>query len=162
SFVRSSFNNDATTDERTTTQRRNEEGVKEGQGVVAGRPLSFLRRHYFWSLLINGLGATATGVTLLVVLVAKFTEGAWIMLVLIPSLLVLFLAVRRHYQYVARELASKDPLPLGNLKPPLVLVLIRGWTTVTRKALRFAMKISPDVHALHVAADEMKAVDVRE
>jgi amino acid transporter len=115
-----------------------------------------------WSMVINGLGAICTGVTLVVVLVSKFVEGAWIMLVLIPALLLLFLSVRRHYRAISRELASNEPLDVGNIKPPLVLVLIRGWTRVTHKALRFAMKISPDVHALHVAADEAKAIDVRE
>jgi amino acid transporter len=114
------------------------------------------------SMLINGLGAVCTGVTLVIVLVSKFVDGAWVMLVLIPAFVLFFLAVRRQYQVVARELASCQPLDAKNLKPPLVLLLIRGWTTMTRKAVRFGMKISQDVHALHVAADEEKAVDVRE
>jgi hypothetical protein len=66
---------------------------------------------------------------------------------------VLFSGVRRHYQAVAREVASSEPLDALNLKPPLVLLPIRGWSSITRKALRFALKISPDVYALHVADD---------
>jgi amino acid transporter len=106
------------------------------------------------SMLVNATGAACTGVTLAVVLVSKFVDGAWVMILLIPSLLALFVGVRRHYQAVAREVATTAPLDCKGLLPPLVLVPIRGWTTVTRKALRFAMRISPDVYALHVADDE--------
>jgi hypothetical protein len=45
------------------------------------------------------------------------------------------------------------PLDTTALQPPLALLPIRGWSGITRKALRFALKISPDVYALHVAAD---------
>jgi amino acid transporter len=106
------------------------------------------------SMLINAAGAVSTGATLAVVLVSKFTEGAWVMILLIPSLLALFVGVRLHYTNVANQVASSEPLDVGGLKPPLVLLPIRGWTTITRKALRFALEISPDVYALHVADDE--------
>ena len=48
-------------------------------------------------MIINGVGAVATGITLLVVLVAKFTAGAWITAILIPALIILMSAVKRHY-----------------------------------------------------------------
>jgi len=76
------------------------------------------------------------------------------MILLIPALLVLFLSVRAHYQNVAREVATTAPLDPQGLKPPVVLLPIRGWSGVTRKALRFALKISPEIYALHVADDE--------
>jgi amino acid transporter len=114
------------------------------------------------SMLINGLGAICTGVALAVVLVSKFIDGAWITVVLIPGFLLVFYGVRRHYQAVAREVATREPLDTRDLKPPLALLLVRDWNTITRKALRFALKISPDVHALHIAADEAEAVEVRE
>jgi hypothetical protein len=50
--------------------------------------------------------------------------------------------------------ATAAPLDAAKLEPPLVLLPIRGWSAITRKALRFALKISPDVYALHVADDE--------
>jgi amino acid transporter len=114
------------------------------------------------SMVINGLGALCTGVALVVVLVSKFIDGAWLTVVLIPGFLLLFYGVRRHYRMVAREVATQAPLDVLQLHPPLVLLLVRDWNVITRKALRFAMKISPDVHALHIAADEAEAVDVRE
>jgi amino acid transporter len=114
------------------------------------------------SMLINGLGAVSTGVTLVVVLVSKFIDGAWIMLVLVPLLLILFYAVHRHYNTVAREVACTETLNMKNIQPPLVVLLVGGWSTITRKALRFAIKISPEVWALHIAADEDEALTLRE
>lgn len=75
------------------------------------------------------------------------------MILLIPALLVMFVGVRAHYRAVAREVATSAPLDAKGLKPPLALLPIRGWSAITRKALRFALKISPDVYALHVADD---------
>jgi amino acid transporter len=119
-------------------------------------------RHAVRSMIFNAAGAACTAVTLVVVLVAKFTEGAWVMLLLIPALLVLFLSVRMHYQTVGRELACTAPLDASDLQPPLVLLPIRGWSAITRKALRFALKISPDVYALHVADDEKTMADLED
>jgi amino acid transporter len=106
------------------------------------------------SMMINAAGAVCTAVTLAVVLISKFIDGAWVMILLIPALLALFVSVRAHYRAVAREVATTAPLDAAGLQPPLVLLPIRGWSAITRKALRFALKVSPDVYALHVADDE--------
>ncbi len=110
------------------------------------------------SMAINATGAVCTAVTLVVVLVSKFAEGAWVMILLIPGLIVLFTSVHRHYQSVARQLASSEPLDVEGLEPPLVLVPVGNWTVITRKALRFALELSPDVYALHIAGDETAMV----
>src|SRR5262249_21579789 len=109
--------------------------------------------HARTSMAVNAAGAACTAVTLAVVLVSKFAEGAWVMLLLIPALLALFVSVRAHYQTVARDVATTAPLDAQGLEPPMVLLPMRGWSGITRKALRFALKISPAVYALHVADD---------
>ncbi|WP_424952879.1 APC family permease [Deinococcus sp.] len=101
-------------------------------------------------LFMNALGAAATGLTLLVILVSKFADGAWATLILIPALLLMFTLTRRHYDSVRRQVATAEPLDCSPLVPPTVIVPIQDWTTVTRKALRFAMKLGPDVRAVHV------------
>ena len=106
------------------------------------------------SMLINATGAACTAVAMAVMLVAKFAEGAWVMIVLLPALLALLLGVGAHYRAVSREVATAAPLDATGLEPPMVLLPIRGWTAITRKALRFALKISPDIYVLHVADDE--------
>ena len=102
------------------------------------------------SMFLNGLGAVATGVTVLVVLVAKFTEGAWITLLLIPILIFMMRMVRRHYNQVALETYDATRLNTRDLAPPIVVITMDRWTRITHRALRFAMTLSPDVVALHV------------
>jgi len=102
------------------------------------------------AMFINGLGATATAVTTVVVLSAKFIEGAWVTVLLIPSLLIFMISVRRHYTAVAREIKLDEPLDLTHIVPPIVIMPIQGWTKIAQKGLRFAINLSPDVHALQV------------
>jgi amino acid transporter len=106
------------------------------------------------SMLVNGLGAVATGLTTLIILVAKFAEGAWITVLAIPALIALMLSIRRHYYRVAREVRCATPLQLADLAPPIVILPIHKWGEIARKALIFALKISPDVRAVHVEGEE--------
>jgi len=105
-------------------------------------------------MIINGVGAFATGVTLIVVLVAKFTEGAWITAILIPLLIFIMSGVKRHYSRVSREIAIDCPMRIENLTQPLVIVPLDSWNRITEKGLRFALKISDHVQAVHVDAEE--------
>lgn len=106
------------------------------------------------SMIVNGLGAVATGITVVVVLVAKFVEGAWVTMLLIPGLLVVMGAVRRHYHGVLLEIRSATPLELNDLTPPLVILPIQNWSHIVKKALCFALKISPQIQAVHVDCGE--------
>ena len=104
-------------------------------------------------MVINGLGATATGITVVVVLAAKFAEGAWVTVLLIPSLLILMLTVRRHYTAVEREIELHTPLNLTHLQPPIVIVPLQSWTKIAEKGLRFAIYLSTEVYALQVKGE---------
>jgi hypothetical protein len=105
-------------------------------------------------MFINGIGAVATGITLVVVLVAKFTAGAWITAILVPALMIAMTAVKRHYDGVARELAVDRPMRVENLNEPLIVIPLDRWSRISEKALRFAMKLSDEVQAVHVDAEE--------
>jgi amino acid transporter len=102
------------------------------------------------SLLINALGAAATAAALLVIIVAKFVEGAWISLIIVPGLIMLFLAIHRHYRRVMREIKGPTDLELFGKMPLTVIVPIEGWDRVTERALRLALQVSDDVTAVHV------------
>ena len=106
------------------------------------------------SMLVNGLGAIATAVTVLVVLVAKFADGAWITLLLIPLLLAVMIAVRRQYHEVSLSVGSQSPLDLVSFQAPLVVVPVDRWSKIAKGALTFALTMSPDVVALHVDSGE--------
>src|ERR1019366_10323908 len=115
-------------------------------------------RGHRMALAVNAIGAVATAVALAVILTAKFVEGAWVTVVLIPSVLFVFFRVKRHYRFVAGQTTCEKEIDLsGGIEPPIVVVPVKGWDTVSEKALRFALRISPEVIALHVATDEEAA-----
>jgi amino acid transporter len=108
------------------------------------------------SMFVNGLGAIATGATVIVVLVAKFIEGAWVTAVLIPALLLLMMAVKRYFVRVEDEILTHEPLEIAPVKPPLVVLPIYRWSKVIQKALQFALTISADIHVVHVCREDQK------
>jgi amino acid transporter len=106
------------------------------------------------SMIVNGLGAFATAITVVVVLVSKFVDGAWITVLLIPGILIVMLMVRRHYEHVAASIASSSPLELNDFRTALVVVPIQRWSIVASKAVKFALSMSPDVIGVHIAGEE--------
>jgi amino acid transporter len=106
------------------------------------------------NIAINGLGAMATGTATLVILSAKFVEGAWVTVILIPLMLMVMNWVKRHYNEVAKETCSQTPVDLSHLRVPLVIMPIATWTKVSDKALRFAYTLSQEVTAVHIAANQ--------
>jgi amino acid transporter len=103
-------------------------------------------------LVINGVGAVATGVALAIILAAKFLAGAWLILLVIPLALLLLRAVRRYYDDLERHIlrGSHRGVDLGAHDPPAVLVPIERWDLVSRKTVEFALRLSPEVTALHI------------
>jgi hypothetical protein len=106
------------------------------------------------ALLINGLGATATAATTVVVLAAKFVEGAWVTVLLIPALLAVMIGVRRHYTEAARQVELHSPLDLTHLSPPIVILPMQNWSKISHKALRFAINFSNDVRVVQIKTGE--------
>jgi hypothetical protein len=106
------------------------------------------------NIVINGTGAFATAVTTIVVLTAKFLDGAWVTVLLIPTMLAVMIWVRRHYKAVSNEIATADCADFGNLDDPIVVAPIGGWNKITRRALRFAYTLSNDVRAVHISAGD--------
>jgi len=103
-------------------------------------------------LTVNGMGATATGIVTLVVIYTKFAEGAWLVTVAIPILVVGMLGIRRHYVRLARRLGAGAAAVLA--APPAkntTLLLVESLDDSTEAALRFANEITDGkVRALHV------------
>ena len=106
------------------------------------------------NMALNGLGAIATGLTVLVVLVAKFTEGAWLTLLLIPGLMLIMRIVKRHYDRVVEETKADTPANPRDIKPLLVVLPVERWSRISNKALRFAWTLSPVIKVVHVDCGE--------
>jgi amino acid transporter len=105
-------------------------------------------------MFVNGLGAFATGLTTVVVLVAKFMDGAWITALLIALMVVTMRAVKRHYEHVDKDVALDRPIVPAEVTEPIVVVPIDRWSRITEKAISFALGMSNDIRCLHVQTVE--------
>lgn len=103
-------------------------------------------------LVASSLGTLATAVVVVIELVTKFTEGAWISALLIVALVFVFLAINRHYQFYARQLSSDAWQPEWPDKH-LVVVPVAGVSKSTANALAYALLLSPHIRAVAVATD---------
>ncbi len=107
-----------------------------------------------WHMFVNGLGAVATGITLLVVLVAKFVAGAWVTALLVPVLIGTMVAVKLHYTRVKNEMADMLPLNVTNLERPIVVIPMARWDRIAEKAMRFGLLLSKEIKVVHVHSDD--------
>lgn len=116
------------------------------------------------SRLLNGLGAAATGNVAIVVAVTKFTHGAWMVIVLIPLLVLLFRAIHGHYTTASREMEVTATTAIRSEEVQLVAVLpIAALNRVTLQTLAYARSITEQVVVIHITDDEeeMRALHER-
>lgn len=111
-------------------------------------------------MVINGVGAIMTAVVTIVFAVTKFEAGAWVVVLLIPCLVVIFLRIRGHYLSVAHALSlDKYGAPPRN-KRHRVIVAIGGVHRGTLAALRYARSLSDDITAIHVSIDPEESAKI--
>ena len=113
------------------------------------------------SMLINALGALTTLLVSLIISTTKFLEGAWIVVVLIPLLVLMFLGIHSHYLKVERERVVNIPVHPKDIHHRLI-VPIAGLDRAAIQSLAYARSISPHVTAVHVAIDMVEAEDLRQ
>ncbi len=114
------------------------------------------------SILLNGLGAIVTGVVAVEALTVKFTHGAWIVFVLIPLLVLMMLAINRHYKHLSQEirLDTGEAFTDGR-RSSIVFVPVADLTKPVAAALSYARNLGPDVRAVHVTDDSTSAARFR-
>jgi amino acid transporter len=115
-------------------------------------------KHRHLKMFINGLGAVATGVSLIIILTTKFIHGAWVTALLVPLLILMMTGIRRHYIRVKGETDDPTPLRLTGLEAPIVVIPMARWDKITEKAMRFGMLMSPIVKVVHVDSDDANAL----
>jgi hypothetical protein len=113
------------------------------------------------SAAINGFGALVTGIVLLIVGTTKAVEGAWIVIIMIPMLVLVFEITRRHYDQVATELSVRDWRP-EPVQHHTVLVPIGGIQKAVVQALRYARTLSSDVRGVYVDIDPKATEGLRQ
>jgi amino acid transporter len=99
---------------------------------------------------INGVGAAATAITVGIVVVTKFTQGAWITVLVIPCVMVFMYRIRKHYDSVRRQIDSPKPLDLRKITRPLVVIPIFAVNRIARDAIEFALDVTSDIQVIHV------------
>jgi hypothetical protein len=112
-------------------------------------------------MIINGTGACVTLVVALVIAVTKFAEGAWIVVILIPLLVLMFKSIQVHYTRVERERTTTIPAKPAEIKH-LFIVPIAGLDRVSVQSLAYARSVSNNVVAVHVAVNEEDALRVQD
>jgi len=106
---------------------------------------------WFLKALLNGIGAIATGITVIVIVISKFHAGGWITLILIPILVATFRKVHSHYQEVGQQLSLRGlPPSLHTFPSPRVVVPVSGIHRGMFDAVNFARSISENVTAVYV------------
>ena len=103
-----------------------------------------------FSAMINGLGALATGITFLIVIVTKFSEGAWLVVVVAPGLYVLMFSVRRHYSKIESELATSARISLEAPHDMMAIIPVQNLNALAEKALQTAYGLTRRIQVLHV------------
>ena len=106
---------------------------------------------------INGLGAVLTAVALAVELISKFTEGAWLVVIVVPLLVLMFTRVHAVYDRMGAQLQLGQPQPQPTRRSSLVVVPVGGMSRLTVEAVSAALSLGEEVIAVHVCyadADE--------
>jgi amino acid transporter len=112
-------------------------------------------------MIINAVGTFATGLVLIVVLVSKFTEGAWIPAVLVPIIVMIFRSIHKHYQRVEDSLDVGDDYRMPRATHTVV-VLVGRVHRATLAALSYAKALAPDrLVALTVVSDSEEAAAIQ-
>ena len=135
--------------------------LKPGAEII--EPGSVLRFDKRWLLkmLVNGFGASATAVVMVVFAITKFRDGAWVVVLLTPALVTVFFSIHHHYKRVSRQLSLDNPQVPPMLRRQRVLMPISGMHRGTLMALRYARTLSDDITAIHVSTNPDEAEKIK-
>ena len=116
-----------------------------------------------WRAIVNGTGAVFTFVVLTIVVVEKFGGGAYLVVILIPSIVALMLFINRQYRSTAKQLAIRpDLVVVPTRRPHRAIVPVPGINRAVVQAVNVARSISPDTIAVFIAQEMDEAAELRE
>jgi amino acid transporter len=118
--------------------------------------------HWVVKMIVNGFGAVCTAVVTIVFAVTKFADGAFVIVVLLPALVITFFAIHRHYRNLARQLSLKDYGAPPRVARHRVIIPFSGVHRGTMAALCYARALSKDVTALYVSIDHAEAKKIHD
>ena len=113
-------------------------------------------------MIINGLGAICTGVVMVVFAVTKFQDGAWVVVILTPTLVGIFSIIHNHYRHLAKQLSLENSPASARVAHQKVIMPLSGVHKGTLAALRYAKTLSDDITAVHVSSDPEETKKIQE
>jgi amino acid transporter len=137
--------------------------LKPGESVQGLETELHYDKNWRLHIAISAVGAVCTFVVMCVFAVTKFADGAWLVVILIPLLVMIFFRIHRHYQEVARSLSMQSVTPLDDVpRDVLTLVLIDDVHAETVRMINFAKSMKHTWKALHIGTNPEKAEKVRQ
>ena len=127
-------------------------------------------RHWFdersagwrWRMIVNAAGALLTAVVLVVVVSEKFVDGAYLVVILVPSLVLMMLFINRQYSRASRELAvAPDLVVRAPHREQRVVIPIPGLTRAVIQAINVGRSVSDDIRAVYISDDPDSAARLR-
>lgn len=134
----------------------------QGQEIVERGSTLKPDAHWVTKMLVNSLGSLSTLMVMGIFAVTKFTQGAWIVILLLPVIVMVLYSIHRHYRRVAQELSLEHFTPRGRITHQRIIMPIGGVHQGTLAALRYAKTLSDDITVVHVSIDESETQRVIE
>jgi amino acid transporter len=125
---------------------------------------STLKFQETWALKmgISSFGAFCTGIVMFIFAYTKFTDGAWVVIIVIPLMVLLFSGIQKHYKRLAKDLSLDQYGPPPRIGRHRVIIPLSGVHRGTLAALRYARTLSEDITAVHVSIDPDEAERLRQ
>ena len=127
--------------------------LREGEKIVEPGSVNVYDRRWKLKMMINGFGGVCTFIVMLVFAATKFNDGAWIIVILIPSLIAMFFLIHHHYQSIAHKLSLENYSSRPGTIRHRVILLVAGVHRGSLAALKYARMLSSDVTAVYVSID---------
>ncbi len=121
----------------------------------------FKEKAPIWKLAVSAIGAIVTFVVLWILLITKFEEGAWLIVVALLVMLVIFSMIRKHYEYLAEQLSLQPDDKLVKVKTTALLLVPRLHRGVLQ-AVAYAQSLTDDVRAVHVTLDSKNTQQIKD
>jgi amino acid transporter len=136
--------------------------LNTGETVVERGSTLHQDKKWLFKMIVNGFGSICTAVVMTVFAVTKFTDGAYVVIILLPVLVLAFYAIHRHYKNLAKHLSLDTFAYAGRIARHRVIIPIGGVHRGTLAALRYAKTLSDDITAVHVSIDENESQKVQQ
>lgn len=135
--------------------------LKPGEEIILADSVLRYDRHWRLKQVINAVGAIMTFVVMLVFGITKFSSGAWLIILLTPTLVYIFFQIHHHYQSVARQLSLQGESRAITARPLITLVLIDNLHASAIRAINFVLSTGVPWTGVHISIDEARTADLQ-